>query len=85
MLHVTIKDTEKNEVIFDREVKVIALQAVDESKTSRIRFAIEDVELTDLLLCARTIIKEATEAKKLLSEAITQAVSEADLDEGNIN
>lgn len=74
MLHVTIKDTKTNEVIFDNEVCAIAVQAVGREKTVRIRHTTEDAEPMDAFLCARAVIQEASEAKKIFSDALEKAV-----------
>lgn len=70
MLHVKIKDTKTNEVVFDREVCTIAVQAVDREKTSRLRHTSEDAEPFDVFLCVRAVIQEASEAKKIISDAL---------------
>ena len=64
MLQVTIKDDKTNEVIFDKEVFAIAVQAVDRKNTSRLRHASEDAKPFDVVLCARAVIQEAEDAKK---------------------
>ena len=71
MLHVTIKDTKTNEVIFDNEVSTVAMQAVGREKTSRIRYMTEDAEPFEVFLCTRALIQEAEETKKICSDALT--------------
>lgn len=74
MLHVTIKDTTTDEVIYDNDVSAIALQAVDREKTSRLRHTSEDAEPADVFLCTRATIQEAKEVKKIISDAIEKEV-----------
>ena len=74
MLHVTIKDTITNEVILDNEVCTIAVQAVGREKTVRIRHTTKDAVPMDVFLCAKALIQEASEAKKIISDALEKAV-----------
>lgn len=75
MLHVTIKDTETNEVVYDcQEVSAIAMQAVDREKITALRHTAEGGDPKDTLLCMKVLLKEASEAKNLISEALAQVV-----------
>ena len=76
MLHVTIKDTTKNEVIFDDEVSAIAMQAVGRKNITRLRYTVEDADPLDTLSCHNALMAEASEVKNLFSKAFDQAFSQ---------
>lgn len=80
MLHVTIKDTKTNEVIFDNDVSAVAMQAVDRENTSRIRHTSEDADPFDVFLCTRALIQEAEEAKEICSGALKSVLEKSNFD-----
>ena len=81
MLHVTIKNTETNEIIYDREVSVIAMQVVDGESGASIRHMAGDADLKDLLACIKIMQKAAIEGRKLLSETLTEVLGKVNLDD----
>lgn len=74
MLQVTIKDIKTNEVIFDDEVSVVAMQAVGRENITRLRHKAEGASELDIFPCHKALMAEASEVKNLYSEAVQRAL-----------
>lgn len=81
MLQVTIQDTVTNEVIYDREVSVIALQAVDRTNLIVLRHMTDDSEPGDVLRCLNATLRAAEESKNLLTNAVNKVLGGVYTDE----
>lgn len=78
MLQITIQDNNTNEVIYDREVTAIALQAVDREKVTRLKRVTEDAEPDDVILLIEAMSRTSAEVKKYLAHAVEKALDKGD-------
>lgn len=81
MLHITIKDTKTNEVIYDGKVSMVIMQATEKDGVRSIRHKTEDTSICDVINCVKSVVQEAAEVKQILSEAFDQAIDEINLDD----
>lgn len=81
MLHVSIKDTKTNEVIYDEEVSMVFMQTAEKDGIRVIRHTTEDADITDIMSCIKALTKAASEAKGVLSQAFEQAFCLSDVDD----
>lgn len=82
MLHITIKDTKSNKVIYDGEVSMVFMQAAEKDGIIAIRHTTEDASLSDVLNCTKTAIKSALDTKDSLSKAVEKAICETNFEKG---
>lgn len=83
MLHITIKDLNTNEVIYDEQVSFIVMQAAEKDGTRSIRHKTEDASVNDIMGCINAVRKEATEVLELLAKAVDEALDAVCSDEDN--
>ena len=83
MLQVTIKDTKTNEVIYDGEVSMVIMQAVEKDGIRAIRHTTEDADLSDILSCFKAARKASNEANEILSKALSFAIDDDCSEEGD--
>lgn len=81
MLHITIKDTNTNEVVYDSEVSMVIMQAAEKDGIRAIRHRTEDASVGDTVGCVKSAIDEAVEAKQILLSVFEQTIDEINLDE----
>lgn len=81
MLHITIKDNNTNEVIYDGQVSMVILNATEKDGVRTIRHKTEDASIGDVIKCVKSVVQEAAEVKQLLSEAFIQAIDEINIDD----
>jgi len=79
MLHVSIKDTKTNEVIYDEEVSMLIMLATEKDSIRTIRHTTEDADITEIMCLTKALTKEAKEAKVLL-QVIEQELGLTDVD-----
>lgn len=82
MLHVSIKNTKTNEVIYDEEVSILIMLAAEKDSIRVIRDMTEDVDIPDIMCLTKALTKEANEARGLLSQAFEQTLGLTDDDNG---
>ena len=78
MIHVRIEDMNTNEVIYDREVSMVIMQAAAENRIRSIRHASEGASLNDVLNCVEAARGEASKSSDLLLKALGEAFSDDD-------
>lgn len=81
MLHVSIKDTKTNEVIYDEEVSMLIMLASEKDSIRTIRHMTDDADIPEIMCLTKALTKAASDAKDLLSQAFKQALSLIDVDD----
>lgn len=74
MLHVSIKDTKTNEVIYDEEVSMLIMLASEKDSIRTIRHTTDDAGITEIVCLTEALTREAMEAKVIFSQAFGQAL-----------
>lgn len=82
MLQVTIKDIKTNEVIYDEQVSMVIMQAVEKDRVRSIRHMSEDASLSDVLNCIKTARNAVSDAKGSLLKAFEQATGRTNFEKG---
>lgn len=80
MLHVSIKDTKTNEVIYDEEVSMLIMVASEKECIRTIRHMTDDADTPDIMCCIKALTKAASESKDALSQAFERALGLTDVD-----
>lgn len=81
MLHVSIKDTKTNEVIYDEEVSMLIMVASEKDSIRTIRHMTDDADISDIMCCIKALTKATSEAKNILSQTFEQALGLTDVDD----
>lgn len=81
MLRITIKDLDKGELIYDNDVSMVIMQAVEKDGIRAIRHKTEDASVSDTFRCVKSAVDEAAEAKQILFNVFAESIDEINLDD----
>lgn len=74
MLHVSIKDTKTNEVIYDEEVSLLIMLASEKDFIRTIRHMTDDASALDVVCLTEALTREASNVEVIHSQAFDQAL-----------
>ena len=70
MLHVTIKDTKTNEVVYDNQVTMSIMQAAEKDRVIALSRISNDASLNDIFSCLKVLNEATDNANEMLSGAL---------------
>lgn len=80
MLHVSIKDTKTNEVIYDEEVSILIMLASEKDRIRTIRHMTDDAGVPDVVCLTEALTREASNVEVILSQVFDQALGLTNFD-----
>lgn len=83
MLQVTIKDIKTNEVIYDEQVCMIIMQAIEEKGVRSLRQTSEEADLSDVVACFEAVRQASVDANNVLLKSLNYAMKRACPEEGD--